>query len=209
MFKIIVDSREPKQIFTKLNKLKETHDFDYSVEILDVGDYYYKDGSVCMERKEISDFYSSIIDGRIFEQVMNMKNNFDNVIIGISGDLKSTYYKIHNFNINKYRGAIASLIVKYKCTIFNTNGDTELLDILLRMCEKSTEPFTGVINKINYKDEDIHRNMLCAIPSIGYKKAKDILSIYSFQTLRNMSIDDLKKIDGIGDKIATQIKKYI
>lgn len=209
MMEIEVDQREGIKVFPKLEKLAKKYVFTYVKKLLPVGDYLYREGSVCMERKEISDFYSSVISGRIFEQVMNMKKNFDNVIVGISGDTRTAYFKNMNFDVSKYRGAIASLVVKYKCSVFNSNSDTELLDIFLRMCKKSTEPFNAVLHRIEYKDEDVYVNMLTAIPMVSYKRAKDILDVYSFKSLCNISVEDLKKISGIGDKVANQIKKYV
>jgi len=210
MMKIFCDSREPIQIFTKLDKLKETYEFDYEKKMLEIGDFLYLDGSVCIERKTTLDFYSSIINNaHIFRQALNMRENFTNPVLLISGTVKECFIRLPKFNINVYRGALASLITKYRLTVVTVPTDIELLHLVLRICKKSTEPFSSALSKIKITDKDVYTNMLGSIPMVGYKKARDILKVYHFESLRELAEKDLTSISGIGPKTAGAIKRFL
>ena len=62
---IKVDSREEPEVI----KRAEKH-FDVTVEMMEVGDVQF--GDLIIERKEVADFISSIFDGRLSEQPINM-----------------------------------------------------------------------------------------------------------------------------------------
>ena len=79
--KIIMDNREVNpDVMDKLHEL----DTEIEKKQLPVGDFILSD-RVCVERKTVSDFLQSLIDGRLFEQVKNMIENFEAPIIIVEG----------------------------------------------------------------------------------------------------------------------------
>jgi len=51
--------------------------------------------------------------------------------------------------------------------------------------------------------------MLTAIPGIGVKKAEKLLEHFgSIQRIANASISELKRVEGIGEKIAREIYRF-
>jgi ERCC4-type nuclease len=89
---IIPDTREPKALLLSLSLEGE----GAGVEVLDAMAHYKGDYLIqipgwtrMIERKSISDLHSSIIDGRVFEQVKIMANSsdIDEAILLIEGNL--------------------------------------------------------------------------------------------------------------------------
>ena len=86
--KIIVDNRERKSGISE-----ELSDLDVNFEFsqLELGDFILSDDCV-VERKTISDFLSSLVDGRLFSQAKNLKDHFDKVLYILEGDISEIYY---------------------------------------------------------------------------------------------------------------------
>ncbi len=201
---LYVDDREDPKIFNKLEKKQ----INYVKQRLDVADYIYQ--GWMFERKEISDFYGSIISGRVFEQIINMKNNTENCALLISGSIQSLYTNRHiKFNINVIYGAIGTIISKFKIPVLLCTSDNELINIMMKIGDKSTQTSSFSGNKVTVKNKDIAAVMVSCIPGISYKKAISILKTYNIYELFNVSVEDLVKLDGIGKKRAENIKKYL
>jgi len=202
--KLYIDDREPEKIKNLLTK----HNINYEVTRLLTGDFVYNNW--IFERKTIEDLYGSIISGRIFNQIDNMKDNYDNVVVIISGKTSNCYFSIPNFNENIINGAIASFITKYKINVLRVDSDSVLIKMIDLITKKSSD--IGSINVIKIRkmtNEDVYLSMLCCINGLGVNKAKNILAKYSFKQIPNLSIDQLKEVEGIGNKIAENIKKYL
>ena len=82
--KIKIDSREKNRIKTATEYYKKQGCNIQTTE-LEIGDYLF-DNQVCFEFKTIPDFITSIQDGRVFNQAINMAENYDYHYIVIQGD---------------------------------------------------------------------------------------------------------------------------
>ena len=111
--KIQIDAREKDRIRSSSGYYKQ-EGLDVEVCELPVGDYVFDD-KVCFEFKLISDFIASIQDYRVFNQAIEMAENFDHSFVVIFGDLHTRSKCIamsRNFrevNVYQYIGAISSL----------------------------------------------------------------------------------------------------
>ena len=83
-----IDSREQSRI-ESAKKYYTEQGLQVTVEELEIGDYIFSDGKneVCFEFKLTSDFIASIQDGRVFNQSVNMTENYDYAFVMIHGDL--------------------------------------------------------------------------------------------------------------------------
>jgi len=201
---LYLDYREPD----KISRLLEKQGIPFVLANLPTGDFVYNNW--VFERKAIADLWGSIISGRIFNQIENMKANFENVVIIISGSNKEAYFSMKNFNENVINGAIASFIVKQQIQVLRVDNDSQLIKMIKLIIDKSTE--AGVVNTFKIRkmsDEDVYMSMLCCIPNVGVNKAESVLMKYKFRDLFNLSIGELKEVEGIGNKIAESIKKYL
>ena len=111
--KIRIDYREKASGIIDLLKQE-----DIAIEIgkVSYGDYIINE-AVTIERKKVKDFLVSIIDGRLFNQLSNLKKYCQNPILLIEGNpYKTNLY----FKSNAIRGALLSAqAIWYIPTIFS------------------------------------------------------------------------------------------
>src|SRR3989344_6608807 len=98
---IYADKREASSRILEILR----HRCDLREKQLQVGDYLLSK-NVCAERKTSNDFISSIIDGRLFRQLQELKNNFRLPLLILEGNPLVNERKIHP---NAIRGALASV----------------------------------------------------------------------------------------------------
>lgn len=101
---------------------------------LKVGDYQYK--NIIIERKEISDFCSSILDGRLNRQVENMKKEElygKECFIIVVGSIKDRTADIHE---NCILGKMVSLVIKDGMRLLFCDDDFQFVYLLKNIIEK-------------------------------------------------------------------------
>lgn len=199
---LYADDREEKSgILVKLAK----KEIKFVKCRLDVGDFVYND--MVFERKSIIDFYGSI-QGRMFEQVENMKANYPEVYVLVSGRFAECYARLNYFNEKVIHGAIASLVAKHRIHVLRVENDNELIAQMMKICEKSGEPITQIVRRIALTDDDVYTNMLACVPGIGMIQARKILEKLKFWQILQDDGTQLQMVEGIGEKKANEIKKY-
>ena len=88
---IIADDRECKS--EVIQSLLQIEDVDVSIQRLSMGDYQI-DNRLIVERKTLKDFAISIIDGRLFKQMIRLANSkSEGVLIleGTAGDIAESW----------------------------------------------------------------------------------------------------------------------
>ena len=113
---VTIDVREKDRI-KSATQYYEEQGLEVSVEELEIGDYLFSDGNneVVFEFKLTSDFIASIQDNRVFNQSINMAENYDYSFVIIHGDLYTRSKCIamsrnyREVNLFQYIGAISSL----------------------------------------------------------------------------------------------------
>lgn len=87
---VLVDDREPQAYRTTIGKLMFESNIDVQAAHLETGDYLWLNDNgerVCVERKTIADFLSSINDGRWGKQMSHLKD-FDFPIVLLEGNIR-------------------------------------------------------------------------------------------------------------------------
>ena len=196
---IIVDNREFKsKTVRELFKLGA----ELTPKQLSVGDYII--GDLCVERKSLEDFYDSIVDKRIFEQLKSIKNNYEKKLLIIEGENCS-----RNIHPNAVKGLIASIVVDYRIPIiFSKNAieTAEFLSVVEKRMDKKIEPV--VKDKKSKNDYESAINLLTSIPGIGAMNAEKLLmSAKSLKKVFLLSNEDLKKI--LGEKLSIKFINFI
>ena len=82
MHEVIVDYRENAD---ELIEQLKSRGFDITIKKLSFGDYLLN-GEVTVERKIAKDFVKSIIDGRLFKQIANLKRHTPRPLLIIEGN---------------------------------------------------------------------------------------------------------------------------
>lgn len=178
------------------------------VKTLPVGDFIISERAV-VERKTRSDFESSIIDGRLFNQAENMIDNFEKPILIIEGESFE-----ERVNRNALLGAISALVLDYGIQVFFTRdleGTAEMIFSLAK--REQIEKEIVVRLKGNKKARTLaeqQRMIVECLPGVGPKLAIALLK--KFKTIENIakaSEQELREVEKIGKKKANLIKKVL
>lgn len=192
--KIIVDYREKNSlVVSELIKRK----IDIEFKQLKVADYIVKE--IAIERKTVSDFISSMINKRIFNQLQEIKQYPKHFLI-IEGIEEQDIYNESQGGIssNALRGMILSIILKYQVPIiFSKNAEDTacFIDVLTKKTQK--KDFSLNPKKKALSPEEQKQFILEGFPGIGPKTAKKLLKEFkTIKKIMNTPLDELKKIIG-------------
>ena len=191
--KVIMDYRERNSlVYSELIYLG----LEVECRELKVADYLVN--NIAIERKTISDFVSSMINGRIKRQLEEIAQ-YENKLLVIEGIEEQEVYSEDNSGVhaNSVRGFLLSILLKYKIPVlFTKNEEDTAKFIWLLARKKETESSLNVSKKSLNKKERL-QFILESFPGIGPKNAKKLLE--EFKTLKNIlnsPIEDLKRIIG-------------
>ncbi|MHA1490749.1 MAG: DEAD/DEAH box helicase [Promethearchaeota archaeon] len=203
-FEIICDNRETSGSVVRILSLMG---INLKLEQLTIADYIISQ-RVGIERKSASDFNDSIKDGRLFKELIDLKNNFERALLILEGDP----FLDTNINENALYGAITSIILNLGITVYKTKDPKETAMFLFQLTKKEQSESTGTIKlRFEKKPIDLSRLLeyiIAGIPGVNSLRAKNLLSeLRSLQRIFNSDIGDLMKVENIGKKIAQEIYK--
>ncbi len=199
---VYVDSREMKsEVVRRLYEMGVT----VRVRNLEAGDYVLSD-RVAVERKTVDDFVESIVDKRLFEQLLKLKMYYYKPILIIEG---INIYK--RLNPNAIRGALATVAVDMGIPIIQTSNAEETAELIVAIArreqegkEREVSPHVGKTKRTLREQQEY---VVSAISEIGPVLARNLLE--HFQTIERIataSEDELMKVPKIGRKIARRIR---
>jgi len=204
--KITVDYRETTSGITDLFKNSGA-----LVEIakLSYGDYIIND-TITVERKTAKDFLISIIDGRLFNQMSNLKKFCNHPILLIEGN---PYETDHNFDKMAIKGTLISIQTIWYVPIIFSRTKEDSRDILLMISRQvgtsiDVVPLRGGYRPKRLKSKQLY--LLQGFPQVGPKLAKRlILHFKSVSKIMNASAQALTEVDGIGIISAERIREVL
>lgn len=189
---IIMDDREPPEIEIFLRERGVT----VIKRRLDVGDYVI--GGIGIERKSSKDFLNSVIDGRIFEQVENLKENFEKVIL-----IVEDVFDVEDPGI--LRGTVVSLILRFGINVIFSRDLPETCEYLLLLSKKFKKTYFSIGKR---KVTDPRIAVLIGFPGIGMKFARKLLERFgSLERIFDASFPELKKV--VGESRARKILEVL
>lgn len=189
--RIIIDNREKNSLVaSQLVALG----FNIEFQQLKVGDYLVND--VAVERKTISDLKSSIINKRIVQQLLELKQYEKNILI-IEGISQEDIYQgiIHE---NALRGFLLSVALEFQVPIIFTQNEKDTAKYLSVLAKKSPKKdFSLRVGKLFKSKEERLQFILEGFPNIGPVKAKALLDKFkSIKNIINASEEELQEILG-------------
>ncbi|MCK4781271.1 MAG: DEAD/DEAH box helicase, partial [Candidatus Lokiarchaeota archaeon] len=203
-FKVICDNRETASPVVRTLSLIGVN---LKLEQLPVADYVISE-RVGIERKSAKDFNDSIIDGRLFTELSELREKFSRPILILEGDP----FKDSNISKNALYGAITSIIVNLGISIYKTDNSIETAQFLYQLAKKeqssTKSSFKLRFDKAPIETSRLLEYIVAGIPGVNTLRAKSLLK--ELKTLQNVflsDIPDLTKIENIGKKIAQQIYK--
>lgn len=203
--RVLVDNRERNaELLARLEALG----VDIRVETLPVGDYVVSD-RVCIERKTVSDFESSIVTGRLFEQARRLADAYDYPIIIIEGERNE--FRVKSAAIN---GAIASLYIDYSLPVIVTFSGAETAEMIKYIAKHEQEKHMREPSvkggARSFTTDQFRERVIGNIPGVGPETARGLLS--HFGSIRAIALADpkeLMKVKNVGKKRAKVISELI
>jgi len=201
---IAMDNRED----SLFKELLESFGAEIQIAQLPVGDFICSDRTV-IERKSRIDFESSVIDGRLFDQLTRLSSSYSRVILIVEGT-----ESLGTLQKSSLLGAYSSVLTDYGAGIFftrNADSTAELIYAIAKheqLMEKRPLRITG-----KPKGKTLFQNQIAIVemlPLVGPKMARTLLENFgTIENLVNASEEDLLQIEGLGKKKAHLIKKTL
>ena len=213
MTKIIIDHREPVSLIKELAKKHETEVKQLiAADIIIQGkDPEGKEVNIGIERKTTNDFLNSIIDKRIIQQLIYLKENFSVPLLIIEGT--ENMYEVRNFHPNAIRGMLASITVDYQIPIVSTRNyrdTTAFINTIAIRLEKPKKLIPLLKKRRPQTLKEKQELVIESLPTIGPLLAKSLLKEFrSVRAIINATEEELKKVEMIGKKKIEEIKKVI
>ncbi len=206
--KIYVDYREKGS-----GVIKQLIDLGVELELekLESADYILS-SRVGIEFKTVDDFVQSILDGRIMDQIRELKRNFERPIVLVEGI--NDIYSVRNIHPNAIRGMIANIIVSYGIPLVYTKSQLETASLLHVIAKREQEDlkrdFMPHGEKRVADTKWLQEYIVSSLPGIGATLAKPLLKHFkSIKAIVNASVDELKEVEKIGKKKAEEIRKIL
>lgn len=187
---IIIDTREKQSMIASILVQKKAN---IKFEHLHIADYLI--GNIAIERKTISDFISSMINKRLFNQLNEIKK-YPSYFLIIEGNRDSLN---ENFE-NPCRGMILSVITDFQVPIIftaNQEDTATFLILLAKRIEKSKQELSmRHMKKPNSLNEQ-KQFILEGFKNIGPKTSKKLLKEFkSIKNIINAPIEKLQEVIG-------------
>ena len=168
---------------------------EVEVKELKVADYLVN--GTAIERKTVSDFISSMKNGRLLRQLEELKQ-YESILLVVEGideqELYTDSEEVVGMHPNSVRGFLLSILLNYKVPVIFTKNyeDTaRFISVLSRKKPKET-PLNVTKKFLSMKEQTQY--ILEGFPGIGPKTAKKLLK--KFKTIKNIinaPEEDLKK----------------
>jgi len=207
--KIIVDHRENKG---QLPRYLYEKDIQIETKALEVGDFILSNECV-VELKKVSDFVNSLVDGRLFTQAKELRENFQKPLYIIEGDMRDIF-EIRNVHPNAIRAAMLSLTLDYQIPFLFSHDTEETVNLLISLAKREQLENNKEVSlrgsKRTWSIEEQQQFLVEGLPLVGPKLAKSLLKEFrSPISLLNATEDDLTKINKLGPKKAKLIRELL
>jgi len=207
---IFADSREHASSVTK--ELFSHDDVKVITKALDIGDYVLSK-DVCVERKTTEDFLSSMVDGRLFSQIINLRQNYQKPLIILEGNMHELF-TLRNIHRNSIIGALSSIALDYQVPIINVHDSRETAEYLYNIAKREQKGRDKEISlRVGRKGltlSEQQRFIVEGLPLVGPLLAKSLLEKFgSIKAIVDADEKQLQEVANLGKKKAKLIQKVL
>jgi Fanconi anemia group M protein len=204
---IIVDHREYRSTVARLLTQKSLL---VKPKMLDVGDYIVS-SRIGVERKTVDDFLSSLISGKLFDQLQRLRGAYPRPILVLEG--KGLFAK-RNMNHHAIFGSLIAICVDFGIPILTTETPEETADLLFVMAKREQKqeqkPVALRGEKPSLALSEQQRFVVEGLPLISAVLAKRLLHHFgSIHALVNATPEELQEVFGVGKRIAQEVYRVL
>lgn len=205
LINIIVDDREQKsEVIPSLSGIENV---TVQIQRLSMGDYQI-DNRVVVERKTLKDFAISIIDGRLFRQMIRLANsNFLGVLI-----LEGSGKEIAESGVNReaMQGALITVSLVLGIPVLRSANASETAKLMVYAARQIESIARGGVHRYGRLPKDKRKQQLFilqGLPGVGPERADRLLDTFgSVEGVISASSSELQAVYGIGKNVADKIK---
>lgn len=174
---VIIDTREPKIIYEIATK--RLKDFKVESKKLELGDVVYN--NVCIERKSIDDFISSIRKSTFWSNIWLMKNNYKSPLLYLEGDMYEYLHSItqRKGSLQSVEGSLATLALMGIPILHFAKPDSafKYFNFLFKRASSTKSPQTTQLgfSKSKVKIHELRVQAIMCVPRIGNQTAERLL----------------------------------
>lgn len=202
---IIADDRECKS--DVINLLSEFENMDLTIQRLSMGDYQI-DSRVNVERKTLKDFAISIVDGRLFKQMIRLANANPLGVLILEGTA-SDIVKI-GMTREAIQGALITVSLILGIPVLRSKDPSETARLIVYIARQIDAMATGSVHRYGYRPKVKRKRQLFilqGLPGVGPERAGRLLDSFgSVEAAISASSSELQSVEGIGKSIADKIK---
>ena len=204
-FHITIDDRDARS--EVVHHLSQTAGVTVKISRLEIGDYLVND-TLCVERKTLPDFASSIKDGRLLRQASKLASYLKRTAIILEGTAADV--PLMRIRREAIQGAIISVTVISGIPVLRSRDAEETARLL---CYAGRQLSNNSSRSVARKDmrprgkERIQVHILQGFPLVGPVRAQHLLN--AFHSVRGILLADeerLAQVRGIGHKVARNIR---
>jgi Fanconi anemia group M protein len=204
---IVIDSRE---LASNVARDLLEYGIVSKPKLLDVGDYVLSD-RVGVERKTAEDFLQSIIDKRLLEQVLRLRQSYAKPLMIIEGE---GLYSKRGVHPNAVRGALASIAVDFGVPTIFTRDEKDTAGLLAAIVKREREEGREEIQIRGDKRiltlREQQESIIAGLPKVNIVLARRLLQEFkSVEKVFNATEEELTRVQGVGKKIARDIRRVI
>ena len=202
--RVVMDFREISSPVAKI--LASDDEILLETSKLDLGDYSVSEDLI-IERKTVSDFVNSLVDGRLFEQAISMKNLYRRSVMIVEGESLITS---RNVSEEAVYGAIAALI-GMSVVVLRTRSPEETAKVIKALARREQlERKKSISLKKRPPSSEAEEliNVLTSIRGVGIEIAKAILRrLGSLERVFTADEEELMEVEGVGKVLARRIRE--
>ena len=202
---IIADDREQKSDVIKT--LLDIENVDVHIKRLTIGDYQIEN-RVIVERKTLKDFAISIIDGRLFKQMIRLAGStLTGVLI-----LEGTGKEIVEIGVTReaMQGALITVSLILGIPVLRSVNASETAKLIVYIARQLESIARGGVHRQGYRPKDKRKKQLFilqGLPGVGPERAGQLLDKFgSVAAVISAESDELQTVYGIGKNVADKIK---
>jgi len=179
---------------------------------LGVGDYIPGNG-IAIERKTVQDFLSSIVDGRLSQQLISMAESYERPLVLLEGSLDELFSS-RNIHRNAIVGMLTSIALNYRVPVLFTSSPRESAQFIY-VIAKREQMGKGVEVRLRLGSKGMtlpeqQRFVVESLPLVGTQTARKLLQHFgSVQAIMKAKSRELQEVDNLGRKKAKLIKKVL
>ena len=205
--KIIVDHREYRSNVVRNLAVKGSF---VEPQQLDVGDYVLS-SRIGVERKNVDDFLESLIQGKLFKQMTQLRDAYSRPVLILEGENLLTK---RNINHNAIFGSLASISVDFGIPVLTTKNAMETADLLNVIAKREQREDKKEVairgEKLQMSLRERQQFIIEGLPNVSAVIARRLLGHFgSIKDIANASEEELREVQGVGKNIASDILKLL